>query len=116
MPTLFYQFTNLESFILTRNTFTVSDTGDVSVVLVQYKTGCATGGWGCGVDLTYAIVSDNDASCIYPLYGPIEVNGAYKDTSQTIVFKNVSPGTYRLCIRNKDFAVPADGNGYIYYG
>jgi len=114
MSTLFYQFADLQTYITTQNTFTVSVAENVSVVLVQYATGCITNGYGCGVDLTYSLIPAN-GTCAYADYGPIEVNGAYKSQSDTIVFYNVAPGTYKLCIQNKDSGNPADGNGYIYY-
>ncbi|WP_151191870.1 hypothetical protein [Desulfotomaculum copahuensis] len=115
MAYLSYNFSGLQSWIYTKNSFAVSTTENVSVVLVQYATGCVLG--NCAVDLTYSLVKSslNCAECDCPDYGPIEVNGEYNSQSNTIVFHNVSPGTYRLCIYNKNYDTPADGNGYIYY-
>ncbi|HBC94859.1 MAG TPA: hypothetical protein DCZ10_18655 [Pelotomaculum sp.] len=107
MAFLSYSFRDLQSYIWTRDSFTVTNTENVDVVLVQY--GQTTGG---AVNLKYSLVISPDSFWYW--YGPIQVNGKYKSSSRTITFEDVSPGTYYLLIENEGTDI-AIGNGHIYY-
>ncbi|MCG9968936.1 hypothetical protein L9W92_12915 [Pelotomaculum terephthalicicum JT] len=109
MPYLSYEFTGLvpEQPIDTKNTFTVSETQDVSVVLVQwsYLYDNQIPAW-----LTYQLIATSGGQTT----GEIRVDGLYTSKSTTITFNNVAAGTYKMRIYNKGAGL-AYGNGHIYY-
>lgn len=107
MALLFYEFTDLQTHIWSRNPFTVATKKDIGVVLTQF-------GHPGAANLDYSLTLCSGYGCTNPKYGPIRVSGRYKDTSTTITFENVEPGAYYLFIENKGSTI-AEGNGWIYY-
>ncbi len=109
MPILGYEFEGLvpENYIETKNTFTVSETEDVGVVLTQWSY---IGGHQNPAWLTYQLRAKGGGQTT----GEIRVDGLFTSKSTTITFNNVIPGTYVMRISNKGSGL-AYGNGYIYY-
>jgi len=109
MSTLYYHFEGLvpEQCIPTQNTFTVSATKDIGVVLTQWSY---CGQYQNPAYLAYELVPVSGGQS----NGPITVNGLYTSQSTTITFYNVVPGTYKLNICNTG-ACLSYGNGWIYY-
>ncbi|TEB07704.1 hypothetical protein Psch_01259 [Pelotomaculum schinkii] len=109
MPYLSYKFDDLvpEQSIETKDTFTVSETQDVNVVLVQWSY---IGGYQNPAWLTYKLIATSGGQST----GEIRVDGLFTSKSITIKFENVASGTYKMRIYNKGAGL-AYGNGHIYY-